>query len=127
MARAGGWVRCPTRNPTWRTDMEIDLGGRTALVTGAASGIGAACTQALAVAGAHVLALDLAGEALDKQAAELGSEPIVADLVNEADMMRLEPRLGHVDILVNNAGVQYVPPVEEFPPERFGGIVALML
>jgi 3-hydroxybutyrate dehydrogenase len=42
-------------------------------------------------------------------------------------MMRLEPRLGHVDILVNNAGVQYVSPVEEFPPERFGEIVALML
>jgi 3-hydroxybutyrate dehydrogenase len=107
--------------------MEVDLSGRTALVTGAASGIGAACTAALAVAGAHVIALDLAGEALEKQAAELGTEPVVADLVNEVDLMRLEPRMGHVDILVNNAGVQYVSPVEEFPPERFGGIVALML
>jgi 3-hydroxybutyrate dehydrogenase len=107
--------------------MEIDLRGRTALVTGAASGIGAACTAALAAAGAHVLALDLAGEALEKQAAELGTEPVAADLVNEADMMRLEQGLAHVDILVNNAGVQYVSPLEEFPPERFAGMVALML
>jgi 3-hydroxybutyrate dehydrogenase len=110
-----------------RSGMEIDLRGRTALVSGAASGIGAACTEALAVAGAHVLALDLAGEALEKQAATLGSEPIVADLVNEADMMRLEPRLVHVDILVNNAGVQYVSPLEEFPAEKFLAMVALML
>jgi 3-hydroxybutyrate dehydrogenase len=107
--------------------MEIELRGRTALVSGAASGIGAACTEALAVAGAHVLALDLAGEALKKQAATLGSEPIVADLVNEADMMWLEPRLVHVDILVNNAGVQYVSPLEEFPAEKFLAMVALML
>ena len=107
--------------------MEIDLNGRTALVTGAASGIGAACTTALAAAGAHVLAVDLVGEALEKQAAEVGSEPIVADLVSEADLVRLEPRLDQVDILVNNAGIQHVSPVEEFPPEQFGQIVALML
>jgi 3-hydroxybutyrate dehydrogenase len=107
--------------------MEIDLSGRTALVTGAASGIGAACTAALAGAGARVIAVDLAGEALEKQAAELGSEPVVADLLNEGDLTRLEPRLAVVDILVNNAGIQYVSPVEEFPPDKFAAIVSLML
>jgi 3-hydroxybutyrate dehydrogenase len=107
--------------------MEIDLSGRTALVTGAASGIGAACTAALAGVGAHVIALDLAGEALDKQAAELGTEPVAANLLDHADITRLERRLGQVDILVNNAGVQHVAPVEEFPPERFEALVALML
>jgi 3-hydroxybutyrate dehydrogenase len=107
--------------------MEIDLSGRTAVVTGAASGIGAACAAALTEAGAHVIALDLAGEALEKQAAEWGTEPVVVDLLNDADLARLEPRLGDVDILVNNAGIQYVSPVEEFPPEKFAAIVALML
>src|SRR5919199_6594870 len=107
--------------------MEIDLSGRTALVTGAASGIGAACTAALVEAGARVIAVDLAGEALDKQAAELGSEPVVADLLDDADLTRLEPRLAEVDILVNNAGIQHVSPVEEFPPEKFAAIVSLML
>ena len=107
--------------------MEFDLSGRTALVTGAASGIGAACAAALRAAGAQVIAVDLAGESLEKQAAELGTEPVAADLLDEADITRLEPRLGRVDILVNNAGVQHVSPVEEFPPERFEAIVALML
>jgi 3-hydroxybutyrate dehydrogenase len=107
--------------------MDVDLSGRTALVTGAASGIGAACATALVDAGAHVLAVDLAGDALEKQARELGTEPVVADLVNEADLSRLEPRLGNVDILVNNAGIQHVSPVDEFPPEKFAAIVALML
>jgi 3-hydroxybutyrate dehydrogenase len=107
--------------------MDIDLSGRTALVTGAASGIGAACTAALAAAGAHVIAVDLAGEALEEQAAELGTEPLVADLLNELDLVRLEPRSGQVDILVNNAGIQHVSPVEEFPPERFATMVDLML
>jgi 3-hydroxybutyrate dehydrogenase len=107
--------------------MDIDLNGRTALVTGAASGIGAACTAALAEAGARVIAVDLAREALEKQAAELGSDPVVADLLNDADLTRLESRLAGVDILVNNAGIQYVSPVEEFPPEKFGAIVSLML
>jgi 3-hydroxybutyrate dehydrogenase len=107
--------------------MEIDLSGRTALVTGAASGIGAACTEALTASGAHVLALDLAGEALEKQAAELGSEPIVTDLTDDLALSRLEPRLAEVDILVNNAGIQHVSPVEQFPPERFTQILSLML
>jgi 3-hydroxybutyrate dehydrogenase len=107
--------------------MEMDLGGRTALVTGAASGIGAACVEALAASGARVLALDIAGEALEKQAAALGSGPIVADLAAEAELERLDPRLAEVDILVNNAGIQYVSPVEEFPPERFGLLVSIML
>jgi 3-hydroxybutyrate dehydrogenase len=107
--------------------MEIDLTARTALVTGAASGIGAACVAAMVASGGRVLALDLAGEALEKQAAEVGSEPIVADLSDEAALRRIEPRLGDVDILVNNAGIQHVSPVEEFPPERFTQIVSIML
>jgi 3-hydroxybutyrate dehydrogenase len=107
--------------------MEIDLGGRTALVTGAASGIGAACAHALAASGAKVLSVDLSSEALEKQAAELGSEPIVADLTDEEALARLEPRLRTVDVVVNNAGVQHVSPVEDFPPERFAQLVSLML
>ena len=107
--------------------MEIDLGGRTALVTGGASGIGAACAQALVASGAQVVSVDISSEALEKQAAELGSEPVVADLTDERAFAGLEPRLRHVDVLVNNAGVQHVSPVEEFPPERFTQLVSLML
>src|SRR5690242_5171022 len=110
-----------------RSGMKTGLNGRVALVTGAASGIGAACAAALVDAGAQVLAVDLSGEALEKQATELGTQPVVADLLDENDVALLEPRLRRVDILVNNAGIQHVSPVEEFPPEKFAAIVALML
>jgi 3-hydroxybutyrate dehydrogenase len=94
---------------------------RRALVTGAASGIGAACAQRLAADGVQVVAVDY--DAAGLEALE-GVETVVADL---ADLDRLEDLPKDVDILVNNAGVQQVAPLEQFPPERFSYIVRLML
>jgi len=94
---------------------------RRALVTGAASGIGAACAQRLAADGVHVVAVDLDQAGLD---ALEGVETLVADL---SELDRLAELPTDVDILVNNAGVQQVAPVEQFPPERFSYILRLML
>jgi len=94
---------------------------RRALVTGAASGIGAACARRLAADGVQVVAVDY--DAAGLEALE-GVETVVADL---ADLDRLEDLPSNVDILVNNAGVQQVAPLEQFPPERFSYIVRLML
>ncbi|HEY6934754.1 MAG TPA: 3-hydroxybutyrate dehydrogenase [Marmoricola sp.] len=105
----------------------IDLTGRTALVTGAASGIGQACARRLATAGAKVLVCDVDEEGAARVADEIGGEPWVADL---SDLGTLDERLADglpVDILVNNAGIQHVSPLEEFPPDRFDLIVRLML
>lgn len=101
-----------------------DLHGRTALVTGGASGIGAACARALAAAGARVTVADIDGDAAGALAAELGGEAWQVDLsdVRALDDVRLD-----TDILVNNAGVQHVSPIEEFDPERFSFILRLML
>ncbi|MFR9796920.1 3-hydroxybutyrate dehydrogenase [Streptomyces sp. MS06] len=107
----------------------LDLGGRTALVTGAAGGIGRACALRLAAAGAGVRAVDrdTAGlEALAEQAAGLPGRvaPHVLDLT---DLEAAERAAAGVDILVNNAGTQLVRPIEEFPPDAFHTLLTVML
>lgn len=101
-----------------------DLTGRTALVTGAASGIGAAIVRAFSDAGARVHAVDRDAAGLEQIADRPGIDAIVADL---ADLDGLAALPTDVDILVNNAGVQHVSPVEDFPVERFDFILNLML
>ena len=105
-------------------DTDVDLSDRTALVTGAASGIGAAVTRALAAAGARVHAVDRDADGLADLADLPSVEPLVADL---SDLDGLAALPTDVDVLVNNAGVQHVSPVEEFPLERFDLILDLML
>lgn len=100
------------------------LEGRSALVTGAASGIGAAVAARLAAAGAAVHLLDRDEEGVAKVAAQVHGTPHVVDLTDPAAIARLDL---DVDVLVNNAGVQHVAPVEDFDPERFRTIHALML
>lgn len=102
----------------------IDLTGRKALVTGAASGIGEASARALAAAGAHVVIADLNGEAAQVIAREIGGEAWQVDL---SDTEALTALSLDVDILVNNAGIQHVSPIETFDPAKFHLIMSLML
>ncbi|WP_327009507.1 3-hydroxybutyrate dehydrogenase [Dactylosporangium sp. NBC_01737] len=105
----------------------LDLRGRTALVTGAGSGIGRGVAVRLAVAGARVVAVDRDAEALKLLADELDVVPVVADLSDLADAeLRLEEHW-QADVLVNNAGLQHVAPLEDFPPERFAYIQTVMV
>src|SRR3954469_6192186 len=102
----------------------IDLTGRTALVTGAASGIGASVARTLARAGATVHAVDRDAEGLACLADSAAIATITTDL---ADLDALADLPTGVDILVNNAGIQHVSPVEDFPLDRFELILDLML
>src|SRR5215211_4609896 len=104
--------------------INVDLTGRSALVTGAASGIGRACAGRLTRTGAAVTVLDLDGDAAKKVAGEIGGEALQADLSDYSTLDGLEV---DADIVVNNAGLQHVAPIEEFPPERFSLILRIML
>ncbi|MFC5720777.1 3-hydroxybutyrate dehydrogenase [Streptomyces gamaensis] len=110
-------------------DHAAGIDGRTALVTGAASGIGAACALRLAAAGARVRALDrdAAGlAALREKAGRLPGtvEEVVLDLT---DLDAAEETAAGTDILVNNAGLQLVRPITDFPPEDFHTVLTVML
>ncbi|MFI5074366.1 MAG: 3-hydroxybutyrate dehydrogenase [Actinomycetales bacterium] len=104
-----------------------DLTGHRALVTGAASGIGAAIAARLVQSGAVVVAVDRDEAGLKDLAARLGDgqiEPVAADL---SDLDSVADLPTDIDILVNNAGIQHVSPIESFPLETFELILDVML
>jgi 3-hydroxybutyrate dehydrogenase len=102
----------------------LELTGRTAMVTGAASGIGRACAARLAAAGADVILVDVDAPAAEEAAAEVGGRAVTADL---ADPDAVEALEAGVDVLVNNAGLQFVAPLTEFPPDRFARMQRIMV
>ncbi|MEU4684366.1 3-hydroxybutyrate dehydrogenase [Streptomyces xinghaiensis] len=121
-------VPVPATAPA-RLSVDIDLTGRTALVTGAAGGIGRACALRLAAAGAGVRAVDRDAAGLEELGARAGGlpgtvEPRVLDLT---DLDAAERAAAGTDVLVNNAGLQLVRPIEEFPPEVFSTVLTVML
>jgi len=114
------------------------LSGRVSLVTGSTSGIGLGIARALAAAGSEIV---LNGFGTPKSIAEAQAQ-IAADfnvrvLHSPADMSKpvsiremIETTLasfGRLDVLVNNAGIQYVAPLQEFPPEKWDAILAINL
>ncbi len=103
------------------------LTGRTALVTGGASGIGRAVAGRLAADGAHVLVLDRDEQGAKEAAEAVDGEHLVADLSDSDSIAELTLGSRGIDILVNNAGIQHVAPVEEFDPDRFALIHRVML
>lgn len=90
---------------------------RTALVTGASSGIGKATASALAARGYRVLGTSRDPAALTPEQRAGGVEYLALDLADEASIESLAPVLAEVDVLVNNAGESQSGPIEELPAE----------
>ena len=104
------------------------LQGRTAIVTGGASGFGEGIARRFAEAGARVIVADRNGEAAaDLGDARLGIRVDVADAADVAALVKQTMDLtGRLDILVNNAGVGHTPqPMEGLPEDEFDRLFAV--
>ena len=107
--------------------MDLDLAGRRALVTGGGGGIGKACTERLAAAGAHVVVLDLDLDRARAVADAVGGEPLAVDLADTSAVDALDASDVGCDVLVNCAGFQHVAPIAEFAPEVFDRMLRVMV
>ena len=114
------------------------LKNKSSLVTGSTSGIGLSLARVFAQAGANVMLNGLGDPAAIERtrrdlAAETGADVRFhgADLTRPGEVAALvaatEAAFGGIDILVNNAGIQFVAPVDEFPPEKWAAIQDIVL
>jgi 3-oxoacyl-[acyl-carrier protein] reductase len=106
--------------------VETGLAGKTAVVTGAASGIGLACSRALAAEGAAVVLADLNGTAAQEAARELGGHAVTVDVTKPEDARRVVEEAvafgGALDVLVACAGAFHATPLDRIDPDEWDRI-----
>jgi 3-oxoacyl-[acyl-carrier protein] reductase len=111
--------------------METGLAGKTAVVTGAASGIGLACSRALAAEGATVVLADLNETAAQEAAREVGGHAVAVDVTKPEDARRVVEeavaRGGALDVLVACAGAFHATPLDRIEPDEWDRIQAVNL
>jgi NADP-dependent 3-hydroxy acid dehydrogenase YdfG len=126
----------PTTQPVAASSPGHALAGRAVLVTGAASGLGAAISRVLASAGMRVVVADLELARSAEVAGTIGAdggEALAAALdVRDAASARDAVRtaldgFGRLDVLVNNAGTDVTKPFEEMTPDEFDRVIDVNL
>jgi NAD(P)-dependent dehydrogenase (short-subunit alcohol dehydrogenase family) len=117
--------------------MERRFEGKVVVITGAAGGIGKAAAERFAAEGASVVAVDLAGSALDDvvsaiEAAGSRGLAVPADVSRSSDVERYvkaaKERFGGIDAFFNNAGIEgWVGPTTQYPEDMFDKVIAVNL
>jgi 3(or 17)beta-hydroxysteroid dehydrogenase len=99
----------------------LRLNGKTALITGGSSGLGAAMARRFVAEGAHVVIADIDSEGGEALAAELGASArfIALDVTQEADWKRAMDAVETLDCVVNNAGITTHGSIEDVTLEQF--------
>jgi NAD(P)-dependent dehydrogenase (short-subunit alcohol dehydrogenase family) len=111
---------------------KLNLAGKRALVTGAGQGIGAACAEALAATGAHVICTDLDAARAEATAEMLRSKGLAAeahamDVTDTRAIEALSAKLGALDILVCNAGVVTSAGAEDMSDDDWDFVIKVNL
>ncbi len=112
------------------------LGGSTAFLTGAASGIGRELAVQLAECGCHLFLVDIDGGGLESLQSELRGRPVnvwtaVCDLADSASISAVVAHAlqvtGRIDLLVNNAGVAYYGPTDRMTQQQWNWLLGINL
>jgi len=107
------------------------LDGHAAVVTGGASGIGAATCRRMAAEGARVAVFDIDGEGAERVAAEVDGIAYAVDVTDfaalDAAVSDAADRLGRLSLLFNNAGTSNLAPVHDFPLDEWRRIIDVNL
>ena len=113
-------------------DIATRLAGKSAIVTGAASGFGAGIARRFIAEGARVMIADINGAAAAELARELGEQATAqtVDVASSGEVETMAKRafeqFGGLDILVNNAGVTHLPmAMEDVPEDEFDRVLAV--
>lgn len=106
------------------------LSGKTAIVTGGASGFGAGIVRKFIAEGAIVMIADINGDAAQAISNEVGGIACTVDVANSDSVKAMAQaaisKMGHIDILINNAGITHLPaPMEDISEEEFDRVFAV--
>lgn len=127
---SGQVIELTTAAPDPVADWEVPLAGRTALVTGAARGIGASVASVLARDGARVVCLDIpqAKDELTRTADRLGAEALPLDITADDAAQRIAAAVpGGLDVLVHNAGITRDRRLANMPADRWASVIDVNL
>lgn len=114
-------------------DWNFSLANKVALVTGGASGIGAAICEAFVRKGASVAVVDVNSDEADRHATELGGDTgaFACDVASQSSVESLAnsvmSRYGRIDVLVNSAGIVALAPAEELTQEAWNRTIDINL